>query len=300
MKLRRVDNLWLIWSAVAGVLIGGCVSQGPASLPVCPGKANVREALSTLTAQAEKATSFRVSSGQCLLTYHSPEDGKQRRNNLFMKLWFNPPREIYVQVTVAADPKAIIVGSNSERFWLSLRPKEMSSYYEGQWSQVRGFDGLMISPMIMLEAFGIVATEPDVSGGSAWSLKNKGPYDILTRRDKAGRLTQRVYVYACDYRVRKIEYFNERGAVVAATELADYKEVAEGFLVPTQIKATLTDPDGLQDTMEIELKSMGAYQLSQAQRDFMFVPRGRERAENVYRYEDGRWVPEPRKTNAGP
>ena len=129
--------------------------------------------------RAKAISSFRVSSGQCLLTYHSPEDGKQKRNNLFLKLWFNPPREIYVQVTIAADPKAIIVGSNDERFWLSLRPKEMSSYYEGRWSEVRGFDGLMISPMILLEAFGIVATEPDVSGGPVWLLKNKGPCSTM-------------------------------------------------------------------------------------------------------------------------
>ncbi|MBN2133007.1 MAG: hypothetical protein JW741_26135 [Sedimentisphaerales bacterium] len=292
MRHVRADKQCWMWVALIGALAGGCVSQGPASLPVCPGKANVEEALSTLAAQAEKATSFRVSSGQCLLTYHSPEDGKQKRNNLFLKLWFNPPREIYVQVTIAADPTAIIVGSNDERFWLSLRPKEMSSYYEGQWSQVRGFDGLMISPMILLEAFGIVATESDVPGGPVWSLKNKGPFDILTRCDEAGRPTQRVYVHACDYRVRKIEYFNEHGDVVATTAMADYKQVGEEFSVPAQIKATLTGPDGLKDSMEIELSSMGAREISQAQRDRMFVPRGRERAEHVYRYEDGRWVPE--------
>jgi len=292
MRRVRTDKLCLVWVAVVAALTGGCVSQGPAPLPVCPGKANVREALSTLAAQAGKATSFRVSQGQCLLTYHSPEDGKQRRNNLFLKLWFNPPREIYVQVTIATDPKAIIVGSNSERFWLSLRPKEMSGYYEGQWSQVRDFDGLMISPMIMLEAFGIVATDPDASGVDAWSLKNKGPFDILTRHDETGRPTRRIHVYACDYRVHRIEYLNERGDVVAATELGDYEQVAEGFFVPAEIKATLTGPDGLQDSMEIELNSMSLYELSQPQRDFMFVPRGRERAEHVYRYEDGRWVPE--------
>jgi hypothetical protein len=292
MKRAPSYNLRLLLTVSLLAAGAGCTGPQSRILPVCPGKANVQQALAALAAHAEQAVSFRVSGGRCLLTYHDPDTGKQERHNLFLKLWFNPPREMYIQGSVAADPKAVIIGSNDERFWLSLRPKEISGYYEGQWSQVHGFGGLIMSPRVLLEAFGIIVSTEDELKTRVWSLKNRGAFDILTRYGEAGRPTQRVYVFACDYRVLKIEYVNEAGAVVARTEMGDYKPVAEGFFLPTEIKVTIAGPDGTEDSMEIELNSVKAMEFTQQQRDFMFVPRGRERAEHIYEYRNGQWVPQ--------
>ena len=56
---------------------------------------------------------------------------------------------------VTAVAKAVILGSNEEEFWLALRPKEISSYYIGRWQDVRDFEGLVMSPRVVLEAVGI-------------------------------------------------------------------------------------------------------------------------------------------------
>jgi hypothetical protein len=165
----------------------------------------------------------------------------------------------------------------------------MSRYYEGRWHEVRDFDGLMLSPRIVLEAFGLLALG-DSGQTDRWSLSNEGPFDILTRTDETGHATKRLYVYACDYRVHKIEYLDETETVIGEARLIDHEPVTESFAIPTRVEATLTQPNGLQDRMEIDLNPPKVKEFNERQRAFMFTPQGKERAEQVFRYRDGRWV----------
>jgi len=272
-----------------GILLAGC-AVGPEHLPVCPGQPTVEEALQTLSARAKGAVPLRAN-GQGLLTYHMPDKDKPERHNLPMQMWFNPPAEVYIQGSVAVDPRAVIIGSNEQEFWLALRPKEISSYYTGRWQDVRDFEGLMMSPRVVLEAFGIVAAPDGEPNAALWSLQNKGPYDVLTRRDEAGRPVKRVYVYACDYLVRKIEYCDPRGKVVAVATLGNYQPVEE-FLVPTRIDVVSTGSDGRKDSMKIELSSVKLMKFNEQQRQRLFIRPDPDKFEHIYRYEEGRWVPQ--------
>jgi hypothetical protein len=272
-----------------GILLAGCAVK-PERLPVCPGKPTTAAALQTLAARARDAVPLRAN-GQGRLTYHVPDKERPERHNLPMQMWFNPPADVYVQGSVGVDVRAVIIGSNEQEFWLALRPKEMSSYYAGRWQDVRDFEGLMMSPRVVLEAFGIVAGPDGEPDAALWSLQNKGPYDILTRRDEAGRPVKRVYVYACDYLVRKIEYYDPAGKIVAVATLGDYKPV-EGFLVPTRIDVVATGRDGRKDTMEIELSSLKLMKFNEQQLQRLFVPPDTDKFEHIYRYEEGRWVPQ--------
>jgi len=279
--------------AVFGVvLMIGCAAPGPPSWPICPGKADVEQALSALAGQAEKATSFRAT-GECLLTWHAPDSGKQKKNHLPVKLWFDPPSQVYIQGSIALDAKAVIIGSNEDRFWLALRPKEMSSYYTGRWEETRTVEGLMMSPKVVLEAFGIVvqAEEP---GADRWTLTNEGPFDILTLRDAEGRPVKRVSVYACDYTVYKIEYFDGEGNAVGIAELRDYESVVDGFRVPTHITVTAVGPEGRNDSMDIEISamSMKVIPFSDRLKELIFTAPDTGRFEHVYTYRNGRWVAE--------
>jgi hypothetical protein len=287
--MAKAQRVLLFVTSALGV-IAGCVPPPETPLRICPGKATVQEALSTLEARAGNAVSFRANA-QCMLTYHVADSDKQKRNNVPMQIFFSPPSDIYIQGSIGVDPKAVIIGSNDEEFWLALKPKEMSRYYEGRWDEVRDFDGLMLSPKIVLEAFGLLA-RADAAESDRWSLRNDGPYDILTRNDKAGRPTKRVYVYACDYDVRRIEYLDETGAIVGRARLMGYQPVTEKFAIPTRIDATLTQANGSEDRMEIDLNPPKVKEFSEPQRAYMFTPRGKERAEQVFRYRDGRWVPQ--------
>ncbi len=289
MRLRTIANSCLFVGFAAAVFIGGCAAPGRPRLPVCPGKASVDEALAALTAHAQQAVPLRAN-GQILLKYHEPDSKGEKQHNLPMTLWFNPPWETYIQGSIAADPKAVVIGSNRENFWLVLRPKEMSAYYIGQWDQARTVEGLMMSPMIVLEAFGIITDNEPNEGG--WSLKNEGAYDILTRRNEAGRLVKRVHVYACDYLVHKIEYFDDRQKVVAVAELGEYEPVAESFRVPTRVRVTAIGPTKRQDSISIALTSMSERKPNEQQKRVFFNPPDSEKFEHVYELAGGKWVPQ--------
>ncbi|HNS19193.1 MAG TPA: hypothetical protein PKH24_01780 [Sedimentisphaerales bacterium] len=281
---------FLLVVVALSLLINGCAT-GPGHLAVCPGKATAEEAAKTLAARAGAATPLRAN-GQAMVTYHVPNKKRTERHNLPLGLWFEPPGSIYIQGSIAVDPKAVIVGANDREFWMAVAPKEMSSYYLGSWDEVRDFEGLMMSPRVVLEALGIITEPEGGSDAASWTLENKGPYDILVRRDAAGRMVRRVYVYACDYCVHKIEYFDARGKAVAVAQLGDYQPVAEGFQVPTRIRVVSTAPDGRKDTMDIRLTGVKTTQLNDRQRQFLFSPPDMGKFDNIFRYEAGRWVPE--------
>ena len=272
------------------ILLGGCVS-GPQRLDVCPGKPSAEAALRTLAVSAGNAVSLRAN-GQALLNYHVPDKEKAERHNLPMKMWFSPPADIYIQGSIAVDPRAVVIGSNEEQFWLALRPREISSYYIGAWESASDFDGLMMSPRVVLEALGIVAEPGDEPNAAQWTLANEGAYDVLTRRDETGQIIKRVYVYACDYVTHKIEYFDRRGNVAATAELRNYELVAEGFRMPTAIRVVSVRPDGRKDSIDIDIQSTKVMELNEQQRQFLFQPPAADKFEHVYRYEESRWVPE--------
>jgi hypothetical protein len=287
MRLRHITPLCVVVATTAAILLAGCAAPGRARLPICPGKANAGEALAALAAHAGEAVPFRAN-GQILVTYHAPDSGKEKRHNLPMTLWFDPPWQTYIQGSIATDPKAVVIGSNEKSFWLALRPQEVSSLYLGNWSQARDVEGLMMSPKVVLEAFGIVtANEPNES---RWSLQNQGAFDILTERNAAGRLVKRIHLYACDYTIHEIEYFDEQEKVMAVAALDDYKLLTEGFRVPTKVKATVVGPDKRRDSVNITISSTKPMDFSPRQRAVIFSPPRPEGFEHVYSLEDGRWV----------
>lgn len=288
MRARDFGNQCLLVVAVAAMLFVGCAAPGRPRLPICPGKASVNEALSVLAARVQQAVPFR-GNGQILLTYHEPDSSKAKRHNLPMSFLFNPPWETYIQGNIAADQKAVIMGSNKDGFWLALRPKEMSSYYLGTWTEARDIEGLMMSPRVVLEAFGILQDSEPNAG--RWSLRNEGAFDILTERDEDGRLVKRFYVYACDYLVSKIEYFDSRQKVAAVAELGRYKPVAGDFRVPTRILVSTTGPAKRTDSIDITLTSTKVWEVKQKQRDVFFNPPP-GKFEHRYTLVDGQWVQE--------
>ncbi|MBE3143292.1 MAG: hypothetical protein IMZ61_05125, partial [Planctomycetes bacterium] len=104
------------------LFFAGCAVQ---PIRHCPGKTTADEAIAVLKSRREKITSIRAT-GQCLLRYHV--EGKVRKENFPVKLWVNPPYEIYLQGDVAFDATGLVFGSNADEFWFWLKPKEVSSY----------------------------------------------------------------------------------------------------------------------------------------------------------------------------
>jgi hypothetical protein len=206
--------------------------------------------------------------------------------NFSVKLRVDPPVNIYLQGDAPLVSKAVVLGSNEEEFWLSVRPKEVSAYWWGKWSEQDNSAGMLINPKILLEALGIIEIDDEEN----WSLTNKGPFDILTKQDK-DVITKKIYVYSCDYRVRKIEYFDPNDQVIARIKLAKYKKLSEDCLVPSYIEITTNIQDDAEktDSITLNLKSIKPTTINK-----ILFKRPRPRGfKHVYQIVNGKWIEEP-------
>jgi len=282
---RHNLRLYFYFAAAIPILVG-CAPEIRRPLEICPGKGSVAEALSALQLHWQNMVPLKAN-GQCLLEYYIEGERKPHKEKFSVKLWVNPPVEIYLQGDATLVPKAIILGSNQDEFWLSIRPKEISTYWWGKWSQQVSSETLMINPKTLLEALGIAAVDAE----SNWSLSNEGAFDILTKR-RRGVVIKKIYVYSCDYLVRKIEYFDADGQVAGVAELDKYKQVLEGFFVPAGIKIVKHADDNPEESLNItlDLKSIKPAKITDKQQNVLFnrpQPRGIKR---LIRIVGGKWI----------
>ncbi|MHC4068221.1 MAG: hypothetical protein ACYS18_05000 [Planctomycetota bacterium] len=236
------------------VILWGCAPQEQIAKRECPGAISAAESVSNLELQSEKAVSVKAN-GQCLLHYYD-EEAKLQKENFAVKLWVNPPSEIYLQGDVALNAKGIVLGSNAEEFWLVIRPKEISGYWWGKWDEQENLAKVLINPKVLLEAVGV----SEVSCRDSWSLSKEGGLDVLTKRNGSVE-SRKVYVDTCDYLVRRIEYFDLKGQRVLVAELDRYKEVVEGFSVPRFIRI-VNESSNSEDSLEITLNLKPAKKMS--------------------------------------
>jgi hypothetical protein len=261
------------------MFLAGCAAPLQKPAHTCPGKKTTGEAIEALAAQWAKRTPVKAA-GQCLLKYHAED--KQHQENFPVKLWVNPPDEIYLQGDVAFDATGLVLGANADEFWCWLRPKEISTYWWGKWAQAGNWEDFAISPETMLEAFGNINLE-----GGDWSLNRDAGFDVLLKCNKDGVVLKKVYIETCDYVAAKIEYLDSQGRVVAGAEFSAYKQVADGFFVPGRIRVFAVDNDGNEDSARITLNSVEPAKLTSQQKQRLFVrprPKGFNR---VYEIIDG-------------
>jgi hypothetical protein len=276
----------ITYAAAVILVLAGCESGIRQPREICPGKESAAEALAALRSQSQNITPLRAS-GQCRLEYFVEGKKKQQHENLEIKLWVNPPAEIYMQGDKALVPKAVVLGSNEREFWLSIRPKEISSHWWGYWSEQDLTEGLVINPKTLLESLGIGEIEPRQD----WSLSNEGPYDVISKQER-NVVIKKIYVYSCDYRVRRIEFFNRDGVPIADAELDKYEEVSDGFFIPSLIKVTTYARETEEALLSVTLvlQSIKPVKITEPQQNVLFrlpQPRG---FINVYRIINGKWI----------
>ncbi|MBW7991200.1 MAG: DUF4292 domain-containing protein [Planctomycetes bacterium] len=241
-------NLRLFFCFAVGMLFfSGCVIEPPKPLEVVPGKESVTEALTVLKARSQNAVSL-LARGRCVFEYYDPEKKKRKKEKLEVVVLMKPPVEIYLQGDATLVSKAIILGSNEREFWLVMRPNEISTYWWGTWSEQNSAEGLLINPRTLFEALGFLETGADEN----WSLSNDGGFDVLTKQDR-GVVIKKMHVNRRDYLVSKIEYYDSKGRALALAELKDYKEISEGFFVPTSIKIVAYNQDGGAEPLGVTL-----------------------------------------------
>jgi len=265
----------------------GCTPAVIKLLPICPGKANVNEALATLQSQSQNMIPLITKKGECVIDYY--KDNEPHTQHLNIRIFFiKPQSQIYMQAAAGVMEKAVVLGSNDEEFWLELNPKEISTYFWGKWSEQNpdnpeqySIAQLIINPATILEALGIA----EIDTNANWSLTNKNGYDILTKTVQNVTL-KKVHVHCCDYKVRKIEYFDNSGSPVAIIEMDDYLEVAENLLLPHKIKVNMIT-EHIEDTLNLEMTLKQIRKATEKEENFVITRPEPLRYENVYRIIDG-------------
>ena len=285
----RLYSYRLLFHLAAVILIlTGCAEQIQKPRQVCPGKETAIEALSVLKSRSQNMVPLKAN-GQCRLLYYVEQ--KKHEENFPVKVWVNPPAELFLQGDVAFDPKGIVLGSNENEFWLAIRLKEISSYWWGRWEQINYLDELMISPRLVLEGLGVIAVGSVGNGDEGWLLSKKEVFDVLTRRNNKVGIIKKIYIYNCDYLLRKIEYFDVNRQAQIIVELDKYERVSEEFSVPRLIKI-ITHGASVDDSVSVtvRLTSVKSASFSAKQRNLLFTRPEKDGFKHVYINMGGKWI----------
>lgn len=268
------------------VILAGCAPQIRKPVLVCPGAESAIDSLSLLKLRSENTVPLQAN-GQCRMQFHDAE-GKKHDENFPVKLWMNPPAEIYLQGDVAFNAKGVVLGSNEDEFWLSMKPKT-NTYVWGQWSDDVYLEKLMINPKLVLEAIGITK----VGGEENWSSSNEDVFDVLTKRDGRTEI-QKIYISTSDCLVKRTEYF-DAGRLVFVTELDEYEEVSEGFYVPAVIKIVKHAAESTENSVRItlNLKSIKSANITERQHNRLFTRPKPQGFKHIYKIIDGDMIEQP-------
>jgi len=254
-------------------------------LALCPGKASLEDSLTALNNQANQIKPFRAT-GQCFATGYD-ENQKRHKEEFSFKLWFNPPNELRLFGDVAFNARGLDIGCNETEFWFAARPKDLgNSFWWGKWSEQRQtpLGSIIFTPL--LEAFGKIT----INNPQDWSLSNQGPFDILTEQSD-GRIVRKIYIYCCDYRIRKIEYFNNKGKVGLAVEMSNYSKAFDGSLFPGELKRTNFRRDGKEDLLRVVFGTVKVYEYSNQKRAVFFErPADLNGFRRIYKVVDGQFL----------
>src|SRR3989339_882903 len=252
----------------------GCAPQKRELAKICFGPADINELIRDLGKSSP--TPFRAS-GTSQLIYADVEGKKrkERKERVDVKIWVNPPFDIYLQGDVAFDPRGLILGANADEFWLALRPNEIDSFYSGRWDDAQ--DGFVAaSAGILLESLG----EVNFADPNEWKMAVSEKFTILAKCRKM-EIIKSLIIYNCDRRIRRINYFDNKGELAASAEIDDYQRLSDNFFVPHTIK--LIGRIGANFELTLKLGGVKTTQFSEQQSEIMFNPPDSSGYKNVYR-----------------
>ena len=284
--LYQMSGKLVIHVAAAMLVLAGCAPELKHPTRICPGKQYLAQSLESLRSSSENTVPLKAT-GRCVARFYVED--KEYHESFPITLWVNPPAQIRLHGDIFLNPRGIVLGSNEREFWLAIKPKEISTYHWGLWSEQNSFQSVIINPKTLLEALGIVPPGSD----ETWSLSNEGTFDVLTKRSNQGRIIKKMYIYSCDYRVSKIEHFNVGSEVVAVAELYKYKEMSKGFFVPRVIKIATYAQEGREDSVIITLKSIKPHKFDKKKQDIYFNRRKPKGFKHIYRIIDGHMIEQP-------
>ncbi len=241
----------------------------------CPGKPNIVESVRLLQLQKQNVQPFRATA-DCVISLPTP-DGKDKKENVPGVLYFLPQDKILFAGNKFG---AVSFGANETEFWMLVKP-EMDSYWWGTKQQAENCRSmLLVNPDNVAEALGIVDVTTD------WTLLHRENNDILDLFEDNKR-KKRVIVNACDYRIERIEYYDDQQTMKVAVDLSDYATGRHGISVPKLIHIANFDEMGIEDySLDIRIKQLAPYTPTEAQRKKVFARPSPNGYKDVYRLDE--------------
>lgn len=233
-----------------------------------PGKGTFEEAAGALQARAEGFAPTQIN-GTCKLSYRDSEGKWRRLPSFTMKFWLEPPHNLYWVGNAAPGPEGkIFLGANQEAFWLSIKP-EINTYWHGRWDDMPDVTDLELNPRVVLESLGMIEFDPD----ETWTLENQKGMDVLTCQETASaRLVKRLYVTTKDYRLAKIQYYDDWGDVAVTVEMERYRVLDGKNFVPTGMRVSRYVQGKLDGRVTFTLRQGVLRQFTERTRVRMFQP----------------------------
>lgn len=247
--IKRV--LYLV-AALGVVSLVGCAGPEPVREIGRPikGMGDITDAIAALDLHRNNVLPLSASGD---LKYFYFENGKKKPEpKLDSSLRFAPPKRLYFG-SKSIVGEAIRLGSNDDEFWFQMKPKEISKYWWGKWSQLeRCPSNLLISPESMLDALGMVKVD------RSWLLIDYKGTDALVKIGTNGMIAKKIFVNRRGYVVSRIEYYDKKGLIIAAVDIDDYRHANEGSPVPAKIDIATynTDSGEVMAKIEIRLKNL--------------------------------------------
>lgn len=251
---------------VAVLAVTGC--QGPQGIKepgsLCPGKITIGEAAAALAQQRSRLGSLQATA-RCVMQWRDLEN-KERRESFDAQVRFIPPDRIFFRGDKFGE---IRFGTNETEFWLRIKP-ELDTYWYGTRDQAQACSHtLLLNPANLAEAMGMVDVD------TRWELFHRDGYDWLTLREQ-GRPVKRIYVNSCDYRVERIEYFDRKGQLTAATSLSAYTTTSDGMTMPTTIRLATYYQGAEESSAEFVLQQVRRFEPTDRQAKNLFERPGRD------------------------
>ena len=229
------------------ICISGCAPavKKPPVTRLCPGVKSIDELITIFNDHRQNVKAIKAG-GKCIIQWYDSEK-KPRKESSDVTLRFCPPDRLYLRANIITG-EIIRVGSNSAEFWLQMKPKEISTYQWGTWSQAKNCrDQMLLGPSRLMEALGVVYID------KSFSLSSEDGFDILTQQQADGRPAKKIYVDNCSGMIKKIEYFDTDARLVVTLKLDDFLETQDGIVVPTKINI---DYHVLQTSAAMSLKNV--------------------------------------------
>ncbi|MBW8014608.1 MAG: hypothetical protein FVQ82_00315 [Planctomycetes bacterium] len=242
--LKRVLYFASLLSVVA--LTGCPPPRKPLVLTTFDSMVNIEAAAAALELHKANVKPLRANASVEIIFF---KDGKEKKEHPDASLAFDPPKRLFFRAK-RLGIEVIWVGSNDEEFWFRMKPKEISQYFWGLWTQLDGCSSnLLVSPESMLDALGMVSVD------SSWLLRDLNGQDVLVKYGDNNRVNKKIFVSRKGYLVSRIEYYDKYGIMTASVDMGDYRPIDDGSPIPKKMDITTYDAGEVTAKINIKLKN---------------------------------------------